>query len=87
MLGLLPRVNPRLCAWGGPAILDWAFDGGRRSLEDAGVRVHHIHGELDYIVPLDRVRPDFVVRGAGHAVPVTHPDEVNPDLLAQMRDP
>jgi pimeloyl-ACP methyl ester carboxylesterase len=85
MLSLLPRVNPRLCTWGGPAILDWEFPGGRRSLEDAGVRVHHIHGELDYIVPLHRVRPDHVVQGAGHAVNVTHPEEVNAYLMAQVR--
>ena len=77
MLSLVPRVNPRLCIWGGPAILRWTFAGGRAALESAGVRVHHVHGQIDYIVPLDNVRPDRVVRGAGHAVNVTHAEEVN----------
>ena len=77
MLGLVPRVNPKLCIWGGPAILRWEFEGGRAALETAGVRVHHLHGEIDYIVPLKNVTPDRVVPGAGHAVNVTHAAEVN----------
>jgi pimeloyl-ACP methyl ester carboxylesterase len=77
MLSLVPRVNPRLCTWGGPAILRWEFEGGRAALEAAGVRIHHLHGEIDHIVPLKNVSPDRVVPGAGHAVNVTNAAEVN----------
>jgi len=84
MLSLVPRVNPRLCIWGGPAILRWEFEGGRASLEAAGVRVHHLHGEIDYIVPLKNVHPDCVVPGAGHALNVTHAAAVNRYITQNM---
>jgi pimeloyl-ACP methyl ester carboxylesterase len=39
--------------------------------------VHHIHGDVDRIIPLSRVRPDEVVRGGGHLINMTHARQVN----------
>ncbi len=39
--------------------------------------VHHIHGDIDRIIPLRRVKPDEVVVGGGHLINLTHAEQVN----------
>jgi pimeloyl-ACP methyl ester carboxylesterase len=39
--------------------------------------VHHIHGEIDRIIPLKGVRPDEVVPQGGHLINLTHTGQVN----------
>ncbi len=38
---------------------------------------YHIHGDIDRIIPLRKVRPDVVVPGGGHLINMTHADQVN----------
>lgn len=79
MLGLVPRVNLRVARWGAGAVLRWSYEG------DLPCPVHQIHGAIDRIVPLRRVHPDQLVPNAGHAVNVTHAEEVNQFLLERMQ--
>jgi pimeloyl-ACP methyl ester carboxylesterase len=78
MLGLVPRVNVRQCAWGAGAVLGWAYRG------EPPAPVYHIHGGIDRIVPVQNVRPDVVLPTAGHALNVTHAGIVNALLARQM---
>ena len=55
--------------WGVKAILSW-----RPSTQAAPV--HQIHGSEDRLIPLARVRPDSIVQGGGHLLPLTHPVQV-----------
>ncbi len=38
---------------------------------------YHIHGDIDRIIPLRKVRPDAVVPRGGHLINMTHADQVN----------
>ena len=67
----------RLLRWSIQAIFRW-----QPSVLD-GVRVYHIHGGRDRMIPAHRVTPDRLVPDAGHFVNLTHPDEVN-DYLAEV---
>lgn len=48
--------------------------------------VHQIHGRLERILPVQRVRPDFVVAGAGHLLSMSHPGEVNAFIRARVHE-
>lgn len=52
-------------------ILEW------KGVEDPGVPVFHLHGDRDEIIPIRFVKPDAIVRGAGHAMNMSHAEEVN----------
>jgi len=58
-------VSPRFLKWGCQAILSW-----RPTAHD--VPVFHLHGSADRLIPVHRVRPTEVVRGAGHLVSLSH---------------
>jgi len=57
--------------WDGPAV-------------PVRVPIHQIHGAADRIIPPTRTRPDHIVPGAGHALSVSHPDEVTAFLRARL---
>jgi pimeloyl-ACP methyl ester carboxylesterase len=57
-------------------ILEW------EGVADPGVPVRHIHGDRDQIIPLRYVKPDVVIRGAGHGVNLSHAENVN-DAIRQ----
>lgn len=57
--------------WTMEAIRNWEGFKGK------GIRVRHIHGERDHLIPAGRVQADQVVRGGGHLINLTHPHEVN----------
>lgn len=63
--------------WGIEAMLSWRPT-------PATVRIHHIHGSADRLIPLRRVRPDRVVPGGGHLLSLTHPQEVNAFLAESI---
>lgn len=63
-------VTPAFLRWGLRASLAW-------QPSRVEVPIHHIHGEADRLMPIDRVRPDRVVPGAGHLLALTHADVVN----------
>jgi pimeloyl-ACP methyl ester carboxylesterase len=47
--------------------------------------VHHIHGTADRILPIRYTRPTHVVRGGGHVLTMTHPDQVNALIADALR--
>jgi pimeloyl-ACP methyl ester carboxylesterase len=73
-LGRLGATTPRsgFLRWACWAALRW-----RPSPATRRVRVWQIHGSADRTFPLRSARPDVIVRGGGHLLPLTHPGEVN----------
>ena len=75
VVGRLRRLSdPRsaFLRWASWAVLNW-----RPAPRSGGVRIYQIHGAADRTLPLRYTRPDVVVAGAGHLLPLTHPDAVN----------
>jgi pimeloyl-ACP methyl ester carboxylesterase len=70
-IDMLRQTPPSFVRWAVRAIFGWP------GIDALPVPIHHIHGEEDRIIPLQRVRPDVVVKRAGHMLNVTHPAEVN----------
>jgi pimeloyl-ACP methyl ester carboxylesterase len=58
--------------WASWAVLHWCPTPAAQR-----VRVLQIHGSSDRTFPLQYTRPDRIVRGGGHLLPMTHPEEVN----------
>lgn len=73
-----PAVPSSFVRWGVRAILHW------EGCSDPGAPVHHIHGDADALIPIERVRADRVVSGAGHLLAATHADAVNAYLAEKM---
>jgi pimeloyl-ACP methyl ester carboxylesterase len=63
-------VAPGFLKWGCQAVLSW-----RPTPHD--VPVFHLHGAADRIIPVCRVRPTEIVRGAGHLLSLSHPAETS----------
>jgi pimeloyl-ACP methyl ester carboxylesterase len=75
VVGHLRRLSdPRsaFLRWASWAVLNW-----RPSPEIRSVRIYQIHGAADRTLPVRYTRPDVVVAGAGHLLPLTHPNAVN----------
>jgi pimeloyl-ACP methyl ester carboxylesterase len=73
--GRLMRLSdPRsaFLKWASWAALDWRPTPGARK-----VRVYQNHGAADRTLPIRYTRPDEVVKGAGHLLPLTHTTDVN----------
>ena len=49
------------------------------------VPVYQIHGENDFVLPVANTIPDVIVPGAGHALSMSHPAEVNAFLAEKMK--
>lgn len=58
--------------WAMCSVVRW-----RRSPEVRRVRVFHIHGEADRVLPISLARPDVVVPGGSHALSIFNPVAVN----------
>jgi pimeloyl-ACP methyl ester carboxylesterase len=71
LASMLEDVPAGFVRWGTRAIIQWA------GAADVAAPVYHIHGDQDRVIPIGGVDPDRVVHGAGHALSLTHPDEVN----------
>ena len=57
--------------WATAAVLRWR---PRPELDE--IPTLHIHGDCDTTLPLRYVRPDVVIRGGGHVLPLTHAEEL-----------
>jgi pimeloyl-ACP methyl ester carboxylesterase len=63
--------------WACGAVLEW------RDAPDIGnTPIHQIHGGKDFVLPARNTRPDVVIADAGHALSMSHPDEVT-DFIRQ----
>ncbi len=67
---LLKTSNEFLC-WGIQAIFSW------KGCEPKGMRVFHVHGKRDALIPVLKIQPNAVIEDGGHLVNLTHADEVN----------
>ncbi len=68
----MARANdPAFLRWSGRACASWA---ARPDLR--GVRVWHIHGGNDDVIPDPRARADVTLPGGHHLITWTHPQEV-----------
>jgi pimeloyl-ACP methyl ester carboxylesterase len=67
--------------WATWALLNWRAHPRTRQ-----VPVHHIHGAADRTFPPQHTRPDVIVPGGGHLLPVTHPEAVTQFLLDRLKD-
>ena len=60
-------------------MLNWAYR--RRSSEEpvpADVfPAFQVHGAWDFLLPIRRTKPDVRIRGGGHLLSLTHPEEIN----------
>jgi pimeloyl-ACP methyl ester carboxylesterase len=65
--------------WASWAVLDWRPSPGARR-----ARVYQIHGAADRTLPLKYTRPDVVVPGAGHLLPLTHAAAVNDFIRSRV---
>jgi len=74
---MLAATPPAFVRWAANAVFSWP---GVRELP---MPVHHIHGDRDRLIPIRRVRPDRIVRGAGHLLNLTHADAVNDFILSR----
>ena len=72
------QVPSSFFKWGCSAILSW-------QPSPVLAPVHHIHGDSDQIIPLNRVKPTQVVPGGGHLLSLSHPAEVTSFIEAAVR--
>ena len=79
MLCQLADTDGRFLRWAGLAVLRWNPDPNGRSMP-----IHQIHGDRDHVLPHHLTRPDVLVPGAGHLLPLTHPEAVNDFLEKDM---
>lgn len=68
----LSRPESAFLRWASWAVLTW-----RPSAELARLRVYQIHGSADRTLPLSNTQPDVIIAGAGHLLPITHPDAIS----------
>lgn len=87
---LLRRItesaDPSHLRWGKQAIARWRYgDEDWRGLKAAGVAIHQIHGDGDWVIPLHKGHPDKVIHGGKHLINITHKDEVNQYIESRMK--
>ena len=71
--------DPTFLRWACGAVLQW------QSAEDEPpFPIHQIHGDADLILPCRLTRPDVLVRGAGHVLTLSHPQDVNAFVRARL---
>jgi pimeloyl-ACP methyl ester carboxylesterase len=62
------------------AVVNW-----RPSPGVARVRVFHVHGSEDRVLPVALAKPDVVVPGGSHALPLFHATAVNEFIAKVVR--
>ncbi len=79
-------VDLSLVLWGMSAMSGWSCDEASwKATEAKGVRVHQIHGDKDWAIPLRRGHADKVIEGGRHLVNITHAEAVNEYVESRMR--
>lgn len=70
-LTMFKEMDSRFMHWALRAVLRW------KPTRLEGIRVLHIHGRRDLLLPAWRAEADVVIPDGGHMLNVTHADEVN----------
>src|SRR5947199_10270316 len=81
LLKLVEEAHLTVTRWGARAAIDYVYTGG------LSCPIYQIHGEIDRLVPVKNVRPEVIVRDAGHVVNVTHAGVVNEVIRGWIEDP
>ncbi len=68
---MLAATPPAFLRWASNAVFSWP------GVLELPIRIHHVHGDRDRLIPLRRVQPDRVIAGAGHLLNLTHIGAVN----------
>jgi pimeloyl-ACP methyl ester carboxylesterase len=76
----LSRPEAAFVRWAMCAVARWQPSPAARR-----VRVFHIHGEADRVLPVALSRPDVVVPGGGHALSLFSPSVVNEFIAGVLR--
>ena len=80
LLSQMSEADSSFLRWACRAVLEW-----KGTPSTGGVPIHHIHGQDDQVLPQDMTHPDSVVKGAGHALSMSHPQDVTEFLIRHMR--
>lgn len=75
---ILKDTDPVFMAWAIHQILQWK----NKFIPD---NLIHIHGDKDRIIPIKSLKPNFVIKGAGHFMTVTHAGEVEKLLRSVIK--
>lgn len=75
---LFGAADPDVVRWSARQILAW------RQTPVLECPVYAIHGDADPIFPIRGCHPDAIVRGGGHVISLTHPEQVTTFLRAGM---
>jgi pimeloyl-ACP methyl ester carboxylesterase len=76
----LSRPEAAFVRWAMCAVVNW-----RPSPGVARTRVFHIHGSEDRVLPVALAKPDVIVPGGSHALPLFNPTAVNKFIANVMR--
>lgn len=77
----LKDADSKFLRWAAGAILTWKPSAGV-----SRVRVVQIHGDRDWVFPIQRISADKTITGAGHLMSLTHADQVNSFVRQRMTD-
>jgi pimeloyl-ACP methyl ester carboxylesterase len=78
-VAMFKDTDARFLKWALGAILAW----NPQPLE--GVRVLHIHGQRDPVIPAKAVQADELIPGGGHLINLTHSEQVNAFIRNAIR--
>jgi pimeloyl-ACP methyl ester carboxylesterase len=82
MVNMFEDTDAKLIRWGCSAIVHWPGP----PPGEPRTRVYEIHGERDWLLPVEKTFPDHVVRGGGHLINLTHAEEVNAWIKARVEE-
>lgn len=71
LLTQISDANAAFLRWACQAVLQWSGN-----VETGDTPIYQIHGEKDFVLPAKNTPANVVVPDAGHALSMTHPDEV-----------
>jgi pimeloyl-ACP methyl ester carboxylesterase len=81
LLELVEDAHLTVTRWGARAAMNYVYTGG------LSCPIYQIHGEIDRLVPVKNVRPNVIVKDAGHVVNVTHAAVLNEMIRRWIEDP
>lgn len=74
---IIKESDPHFIKWAMDKILNW------HNTTKPG-NLYHVHGKNDRLFPCSNVKADKVINGGGHFMVLTHADEINAILRAQL---
>jgi pimeloyl-ACP methyl ester carboxylesterase len=79
LLRQMSESDASFLRWACRAVLEW------HGIATANTPIYQIHGANDIVLPVKNTTPDVIVAGAGHALSMSHPDEVTEFLITRTR--